>query len=62
LIKGICQGLHYLHQKNIAHLDLKPENILLGYDMVPKIIDFGLSRHFDEGQSQDITSNLIGTL
>jgi serine/threonine protein kinase len=43
-------------------LDLKPENILLDYDMVPKIIDFGLSRHFDENQSQDITSNLRGTL
>lgn len=45
---GICKDLHYLHEKkDIVHLDLKPENILLDPNMVPKISDFGLSRHFD---------------
>uniref|UniRef100_A0A0E0DD00 Protein kinase domain-containing protein n=1 Tax=Oryza meridionalis TaxID=40149 RepID=A0A0E0DD00_9ORYZ len=44
IIKGICRGLHYLHEKNIIHLDLKPDNILLDDGMVPKIADFGLSR------------------
>jgi len=61
LIKGICEGLHYLHENHIVHLDLKPGNILLDNDMVPKIADFGLSRCFDENQSRDITSKLIGT-
>lgn len=28
-IKGICQGLHYLHDDCICHLDLNPANILL---------------------------------
>ncbi|KAF8730982.1 hypothetical protein HU200_016858 [Digitaria exilis] len=62
LIKGICEGLHYLHQKNIVHLDLKPANILLDYNMVPKIAGFGLSRCFDEKQSRAITSKLVGSL
>uniref|UniRef100_A0A453QBA2 non-specific serine/threonine protein kinase n=4 Tax=Aegilops tauschii subsp. strangulata TaxID=200361 RepID=A0A453QBA2_AEGTS len=61
IIKGICEGLHYLHNADtpIYHLDLKPENILLDKDMVAKIGDFGLSRLFDSPQtymtqSQDI--------
>ncbi|OEL21155.1 putative receptor-like protein kinase [Dichanthelium oligosanthes] len=62
IIKGICEGLHYLHGERIVHLDLKPANILLDDDMVPKITDFGLSRCFDENQSRAITSNLAGSL
>jgi coatomer subunit beta' len=52
IIKGICDGLHYLHAIHILHLDLKPANILLDDNMVPKIADFGLSRSFDEKQNQ----------
>lgn len=61
LIKGICEGLQYLHGKRIAHLDLKPENILVGDNMVPKIYDFGLSRCLDEERSKEITVDIIGT-
>ncbi|PUZ69404.1 hypothetical protein GQ55_2G105200 [Panicum hallii var. hallii] len=50
IIKGICNGLCYLHKMDIVHLDLKPANILLDSKMVPKITDFGISRCFD-GQS-----------
>jgi len=64
IIKGVCQGLRYLHEeKKIIHLDLKPENILLEKNMVPKISDFGLSRLFDEKQTRSaITSKNPGTL
>uniref|UniRef100_A0ACD5Y3R8 Uncharacterized protein n=1 Tax=Avena sativa TaxID=4498 RepID=A0ACD5Y3R8_AVESA len=55
IITGICQGLHYLHQKNIVHFDLKPGNILLDDNMVPKISDFGVSRFFDKMESRVIT-------
>ncbi|KAF8673443.1 hypothetical protein HU200_049008 [Digitaria exilis] len=61
IIKGICMGLHYLHENRIVHLDLKPSNILLDNNMVPKIADFGLSRCFDENQSHVITSKLFGS-
>ncbi|KAM0856559.1 hypothetical protein ACQ4PT_049060 [Festuca glaucescens] len=62
IIKGVCHGLHYLHQKNIVHLDLKPANILLDDNLVEKISDFGLSRCFDEMQSRAITMKIGGTL
>ncbi|KAF8673279.1 hypothetical protein HU200_048835 [Digitaria exilis] len=60
IIKGICQGLDYLHGKGIKHLDLKPENVLLGAEMEPKITDFGLSRN-DGTQSTIVINNTLGT-
>ncbi|XP_024318739.1 clathrin heavy chain 1-like isoform X3 [Brachypodium distachyon] len=61
IIKGICQGLQYLHKIRINHLDLKPGNILLDVGMEPKIADFGLSRCFDEEQSRVFTKHVYGT-
>ncbi|CAN6371457.1 unnamed protein product, partial [Urochloa humidicola] len=62
IIKGVCQGLRYLHEEeNIVHLDLKPENVLLDHNMVPKISDFGLSRLFNKEQTRIITSNRLGS-
>uniref|UniRef100_A0ACD6AAM0 Uncharacterized protein n=1 Tax=Avena sativa TaxID=4498 RepID=A0ACD6AAM0_AVESA len=62
IIRGICEGLLFLHEKHILHLDLKPANILLDAHMVPKIADFGLSRCLGEEQTRAITENIIGTL
>nr|ABG48658.1 nonfunctional Rpg1 [Hordeum vulgare subsp. spontaneum] len=61
IIKGICEGLHYLHNAvpPIYHGDLKPGNILLDKDMVAKIGDFGLSRVFDTTQTYMTTSGVI---
>ncbi|WVZ53195.1 hypothetical protein U9M48_004169 [Paspalum notatum var. saurae] len=63
IIKGICQGLLFLHQgmgAPIVHLDLQPANILLDDNMVPKIADFGLSRLFGQEQTRIRTTNVVG--
>uniref|UniRef100_A0ACD5T6M2 Uncharacterized protein n=1 Tax=Avena sativa TaxID=4498 RepID=A0ACD5T6M2_AVESA len=62
IIKGICEGLRYLHDKHIIHLDLKPDNILLDDHMLPKIADFGLSRCLDENQTRVTTTRLCGSV
>ncbi|GJN25496.1 hypothetical protein PR202_gb13330 [Eleusine coracana subsp. coracana] len=55
IIKGICDGLLYLHkEKDIIHMDIKPANVLFDNCMVPKIIDFGLSRSTEETQTTDV--------
>ncbi|KAF7070544.1 hypothetical protein CFC21_076054 [Triticum aestivum] len=63
IIRGICEGLHYLHHHHqpIIHLDLKPQNILLDDNMVAKIADFGLSRRLSARQSRILTKNIAGT-
>ncbi|CAN6374349.1 unnamed protein product [Urochloa humidicola] len=63
IIRGICDGLHYLHETcGIIHLDLKPQNILMDDHMVPKIADFGTSRLFGPQESRIITESFWGTL
>lgn len=44
IAKGVARGLCYIHDKKHVHGNLKPSNILLGWDMEPKIGDFGLQR------------------
>src|SRR5258706_587703 len=55
------------HRQGIVHRDLKPENIFLsrgaGGDVVPKLIDFGVSKILDAQQRGDRTGagSAIGT-
>ena len=42
--------MEYIHQLNIVHRDLKPENLLLDHNKNIKIVDFGLSNTYSEGE------------
>lgn len=46
----IISGLDYIHKCGICHRDLKPENLLLDEQRNIKIVDFGLSNTYTEGQ------------
>ena len=61
VIKGILQGVAFLHQNRCIHRDLKAQNILIHREdgiWVPKIADFGLSRETTNDQS--ILNSSIG--
>lgn len=49
-LSQILTGVEYIHQLNFVHRDLKPENLLLDKDMNIKIVDFGLSNIFFDGE------------
>ncbi|KAL1460185.1 hypothetical protein WDU94_012121 [Cyamophila willieti] len=59
-MRQICEGVDFIHSKNVLHLDMKPENILCltktGNRI--KIIDFGLARKFDPEKKLQV---LFGT-
>jgi len=46
----LISGIEYLHKLNIVHRDLKPENLLLDQGNELKIVDFGLSNLYQNGE------------
>lgn len=59
IITQIAQALSYMHDRQMLHLDLKPGNIMLRKDKQPVLIDFGLSKHYNENGIPE-TSTPIG--
>eukprot|EP00425_Heterocapsa_triquetra_P034187 CAMPEP_0195099418 /NCGR_PEP_ID=MMETSP0448-20130528/58269_1 /TAXON_ID=66468 /ORGANISM="Heterocapsa triquestra, Strain CCMP 448" /LENGTH=264 /DNA_ID=CAMNT_0040134303 /DNA_START=39 /DNA_END=829 /DNA_ORIENTATION=+ len=46
----ILAGVERVHEMNVVHRDLKPENLLLDDRKDIKIVDFGLSNTYQDGQ------------
>ena len=51
-VRQIADALEYIHDRKILHLDIKPANILLRHGREIVLIDFGVSKHYDEGGGQ----------
>ncbi len=51
-ITQIADAVGYIHKQKINHLDIKPGNILLDGKANGILIDFGLSKQYDEQGSQ----------
>ncbi|XP_051722372.1 uncharacterized protein zmp:0000000881 [Ctenopharyngodon idella] len=55
IITGMCEGLLYLHSKDIVHQDLKPDNIMVEHQTHRAvIIDLGLAKFFRNGLSSAV--------
>lgn len=50
LFQQILSGIEYIHRLNIVHRDLKPENLLLDFNNNIKLVDFGLSNTYQNGE------------
>lgn len=62
LIRKIGEALGYMHDQRMLHLDLKPGNIMLDMHDEPILIDFGLSRVYDQtGKAESSTIIGLGT-
>ena len=56
-ISKVANALEYIHKSNINHLDIKPANIMIRReDNEPIIIDFGVSKQYDEKKDQTTTT------
>jgi calcium-dependent protein kinase len=61
LVKQMLCAVRYIHSKGIVHRDLKLENFLFSNtssESELKMIDFGLSKHFDRGE---VHKEAVGT-
>lgn len=58
LAKQIGYALMYMHEHRMLHLDLKPSNVMLRSTGEAVLIDFGLSKQFDENGVPETSTSL----
>ena len=59
-IRQLGEALDYIHRQNILHLDVKPSNVLFRSNGEAVLIDFGISKHYDEDGGGQTSSTPVG--
>ena len=52
----VSSALQYMHEKKMCHYDLKPGNIMLSEDEDAMLIDFGISKNYDDNGQETSTT------
>ncbi len=68
LLAPVASAVDFLHSCRLTHLDIKPDNIIISEEenadgtssLRPVLIDFGLSKHYDEEGNATSTINILG--
>jgi serine/threonine protein kinase len=59
IMRGVLDGVDAAHRQDIIHRDLKPSNILIDANVLPRVMDFGVSARLKGGESRRL--DLVGT-
>ncbi len=55
IISQLGSALKYIHENKVLHLDIKPANILINDEGEAVLIDFGISKQYDEADTKRST-------
>src|SRR5262245_36426362 len=61
IVAAVARAVQHAHENGVVHRDLKPSNVLLDRDGQPHVMDFGLARRVEGGESLTRTGAIVGT-
>lgn len=61
VIRQTAKALDYAHSQRLIHQDIKPDNIMIGPNNQVKLADLGISKTFDEVESEEGPKRVMGT-